>query len=118
MDVEVTSKGLTQGQRGWLEHLKASERNAQSMTAYANAQHLSVGAFYAAKRDLVGRGAWPATPKSVQSTLVAVRLSTSVTSSAALVHITLPNGIKLDVGDDVDGRHLRSVVEAIAGARA
>jgi hypothetical protein len=50
-------RGLTERDRFWLRHVRACTRSGEAATEYTKRHGLAVGAYYEAKRRLIGRGA-------------------------------------------------------------
>jgi len=104
-----SSKSLSPRLRYWLAHLQACAQRGMSLSAYASAQDLKVGALYEAKSRLRRRGAWPppgARFVRVQGTPV----QAAPGLRASLFRISLPNGVVVEMaGDEVS-----TVLEAAA----
>ena len=95
--------------RYWLAHLQACARRGMSVSAYASAQGLKVGALYEAKSRLRKQGAWP------PSVARFVRVQASPAgakegSRASLFRVSLPNGVVVEMA----GGEVSTVLEAAA----
>jgi len=51
-----TEQGLTQTDRGWLEHLRRAQSQGVTLVEYARAARLKVGSLYEARRSLQRKG--------------------------------------------------------------
>jgi len=99
---------LSPRQAFWLEHLQRCTELGQTLSAYAAAQGLSLGALYEAKRRLRLRGAWPAaTGRFVRAQLTS---ETSTAAVNAVYRISLPNRVVVEVA----GGELEAVLSAAA----
>ncbi|MCP5233820.1 MAG: hypothetical protein H6948_17400 [Zoogloeaceae bacterium] len=102
-------KSLSSRQRFWLAHLQACAQQGTSLSAYASAQGLKVGALYEAKSRLRKQGAWP--PPGARF----VRVQATPTSvpdgpRASLFRVSLRNGVVVEVA----GGEVSAVLEAAA----
>jgi hypothetical protein len=55
--------GLTERDRFWLRHLERQRSGSVDSKRYAAREGLSVNALYQARKHLVARGVWPASPR-------------------------------------------------------
>lgn len=104
-----SSKSLSPRLRYWLSHLQACAQQGVSLSAYASAQGLTVGALYEAKSRLRQCGAWP--PPGPRFVRVQGRpTQVNDTSRASLFRVSLPNGVVVEVA----GGEVSTVLEAAA----
>jgi len=106
---------LTPGQQRWLEHLRAWELQGCSLKQYARERGLSVDAAYVAKSELKRRGAWPVSTSGSALTLVPVKLSPATPPDAAVMRITLPNSVLIEVLEPAGAEHTATVLAAVVG---
>jgi len=91
-----SSKSLSPRLRYWLGHLQACTQQGMSLSAYARAQGLKVGALYEAKSRLRQECTWrPPGPRFVQ--VQGPTTPVSEVPRAALFRVSLPNGEVLTV---------------------
>lgn len=103
------SKSLSPRLRYWLGHLQVAAQRGMSLSAYASAQGLKVGALYEAKSRLRRQGAGPppgARFVQVQGTATGV----AEHSRTSLCRVSLPNGVVVEVA----GSDVSSVLESAA----
>lgn len=106
-------KALTPRLRYWREHLQACASRGLSLSAYAAAEGLKVGALYEAKSRLRKLGLWPVQgPRFVRlQGEPPARVTTS--SSPSLCRVSLPNGVVVETA----GADLATVLQAAAQLR-
>ena len=105
-----SSKSLSPRLRVWLGHLQACAQRGMSLSAYASARDLKVGALYEAKTRLRKLGAWPPSgPRFVRVQGAAV--SAAEPPRASLFRVSLPNGVVVEVA----GGDVSAVLAAAAG---
>ena len=123
---ENASKPPTPGQQVWLEHLRACDAQGCSSVSYARSHGLSVSALYAARKDLVGRGAYqsgrpgrrkPRKRPESPVTLVPVQLRGSAGSAQAVsvLRVLLPNGLTVEVPQGAEPERCQALVAALCG---
>ena len=106
---------LTERQREWLEHVRAAERAGLELKEYAHRENLSVGAFYAARSVLRGKG-WLAEPGAASAvTFAAVEVVEPQAPRGLSVH--LPNGVRVDVSGPVNEATLAVVLQSAGALR-
>lgn len=104
-----SSKSLSPRQRYWLAHLQRCAQRGLSLSAYARAQGLKVGALYEAKSRLRQQGAWlPSVARFVR--VQALPASAKDGPRAPLFRVSLPNGVVVEVA----GGEVSAVLEAAA----
>ena len=104
-----SSKSLSPRLRYWLAHLQACAQQGVSLSAYASAQGLKIGALYEAKSRLRKRGAWP--PAGARFVRVqAPPVSAKEALQTSLFRISLRNGVVVEVA----GGAVSTVLEAAA----
>lgn len=102
-------KSLSPRLRYWLAHLQACVQQGVSLSAYASAQGLKVGALYEAKSRLRHQGAWP--PASARFVRVQARpAGVKEGPRAPLFRVSLRNGVVVEVA----GGEVSAVLEAAA----
>ncbi len=89
------SSKLTERQQFWLEHLRACERNGQSLKSYAAEHGLAVSALYEAKSRLKRRGLVASTPK--HGRFARVELASETASVPPVCRIHLRNGTVVEL---------------------
>jgi hypothetical protein len=124
------SSALTPGQQVWLAHIHACDAQGCSSVGYARANGLSVGALYAARKDLVRRGAYRsarpgrARPKGASDspvTLVPVQLRGPVPRpvptqrAGCVLRVLLPNGLAIEVPEAAAPERCQALVVALWG---
>ncbi len=97
----------TPRQRFWLEHLEACRAQGGSLKAYALAHDLSPGALYAAKSDLMRRGALSASTLPVPAPRL---LPVHIARGAPMFRVLLPNGVVVEVPQHADGQCCRELL--------
>lgn len=106
------ANGLTPRQREWLSHLRACQRDGESIRGYAKRRRLSEHAMYQASKELRKRGVLAAggsrRPSKPRPTFVQV--SPVVATAPPAWRARLPNGVVLE-GAGALGREL---LEALA----
>ena len=104
-----SSKSLSPRLRYWLDHLQACAQRGVSLSAYASAQGLTVGALYEAKSRLRQRGAWPpSVARFVRVQGTPVQAAPGL--RASLFRVSLPNGVVVEMA----GEEVSTVLEAAA----
>lgn len=102
-----SSKSLSPRMRYWLAHLRACAQQGMSLSAYASAQGLKVGALYEAKSRLRKQDAWP--PSDTRFVRVqASPVSSKEASRVSLFRISLRNGVVVEMA----GGEVSAVLEA------
>ena len=124
------SSALTPGQQVWLAHIHACDAQGCSSVGYARANGLSVGALYAARKDLVHRGAYrsgrPGRARSRAAshssvTLVPVQLrgpaprAVPIQSAGCVLRVVLPNGVAIEVPEAIEPSRCQALVSALSG---
>ena len=100
---------LTERQRYWLKHIKASNACGQTIAEYAAEHGVTAQAMYAGKKILVKKGVLPAMqPARFQR----VRIIEAPLSSQW--RIGLPNGVSVAFAGEVDARTLTTVLSTAA----
>ena len=96
----------------WISHLRRWRAQGGTMKAYAQANGLSVGTFYAAK-SAYSRGGpenkSAAVPVEPKVTLLPVHRVTAPES----IRVSLPNGVCIEVPGIVDGGQWRALLESL-----
>ena len=105
-------KGVTPRLRYWSEHLQTCAARGMTLSAYAAAEGLKVGALYEAKSRLKQRGLWPL-PGARFVRVLPGRSSAAGAASAPLCRVTLPNGVVVETA----GGDLATVLQAAAQLR-
>lgn len=100
MSQETVSRGLTERQQFWQEHLRRCEVQGLMIKAYAEAHGLSVAAMYAAKRDIARKRSGAASA-SKSLTLVPVKTHNIGGSRAPAMRVRFPGGVEAEVSAEV-----------------
>jgi transposase len=100
----------TEKQQFWLEHVQACSISGKSMRAYAQANCLSVSAFYSWKKTLRGKGLagelQPESPSLFRKAVVSDRRSGHCC-------VRLPSGLILEFDADIDPHRVAALVRAL-----
>lgn len=96
----------------WVSHLRRWRAQGGTMKAYAQANGLAVGTFYAAK-SAYSRGlpqsSHATVPVEPKVTLVPVQRA----AVPASIRVSLPNGVCIEVPGIVDGGQWRALLESL-----
>jgi hypothetical protein len=101
---------LTEKQKFWLEHVQACGRSGQSMRTYAEANGLSVSAFYTWKKTLRRKGALSGSP-SDESPLFLKAVVADYRLGRA--RVLLPSGVTLEFDSGTDPLWVGALVMAM-----
>jgi len=106
------SKRGTSRREFWISHLRKWRTQGGTMKAYAQANKLAVGNFYAAKsayaRELT-RNDRTATTDGPKITLLPVQRAPALES----IRVSLPNGVRIEVPGIVNGEQWRALLESL-----
>ena len=106
------SPPLTASQRQWLDHLETWQEQDVTLKAYALTHGLSVSGLYTAKRLFKRRGIWRGREGNRSSRsraeLVRVRV-TPARATPTMFRVHLPNGIVVEVPEDVEPARCRAL---------
>ncbi len=102
---------LTEGQRHWLEHVRACREAGTTMRAYAEEHGLDVRAFYTAKAQLRRRGVLA--PKTSASTPRFAKAR--VVDGRGLGHcrLVLPSGLALELEPGTEPTWIAELIGAL-----
>lgn len=99
---------ITKRQQYWLDHIHAASASGSTLVEYAGAHDLEVRQLYQWKRRLRHRGLLPGTSRA--SAFVPV--TAPFGGAASPCSITLPNGVRIQFGREVDRGWLRELLSA------
>jgi len=98
----------------WLSHLRKWRAQGGTLKAYALANDLPVGTFYAAKSAYargLGKNNRTQAPSSPSATFLPVQLTTLASREGFTV--SLPNGVRIEVPGTVDPHQWRALLDAL-----
>jgi hypothetical protein len=101
---------LTEKQLFWLEHIQACSKSGLTMKAYAQANDLSVSAFYAWKKTLRGKSVIE-NPHSDE--LPVFRKAVVSDNSFGRARVLLPSGLVLEFDVGVDPLWVGAMLRAL-----
>jgi hypothetical protein len=104
----MSKLSLSARQQFWVDHLRACAALGQSLSSYAAANGLKLGAMYEAKSRLRKRGLWPVSGARFVRVEPASRPEAHPTP--AMYRISLPNGVAVESA----GGELGAVLSAAA----
>lgn len=104
-----STQAITDRQQYWLDHIRAADESEGSLVAYAAAHDLKVKHLYQWKTALARRGVWPV--KANKPAFVPVK-ARSTSAPAMSCSISLPNGVRLQFGGELEGTWLRDLLSA------
>lgn len=105
---EAEEPRLTEGQRYWLDQIRACEGSGKSVARYAAEQGLEARAMYGAKKVLVKKGVLPRTHRSQFQ-----RVQTQAVSVDSEWRIRLPNGVSVEFSGTVEAGTLSTVLNTV-----
>ena len=98
-----TSKGLTERQQFWLEHLQACEEAGETTKAYADLHGLSVSMMYSWRKELTIRGVLSRQSSGYRSPGFDRVQIVESKILAGTWWITFPNGVQIECSGVIDG---------------
>ncbi|WP_085440118.1 IS66 family insertion sequence element accessory protein TnpA [Magnetofaba australis] len=102
---------LTERQRYWLEHVRASERTGGTLKAYADAQGLDVQEFYNQKGELRRKGLLDAAFEA-ESRFARLTVEPDALPERRC-RMELPNGVTLDLLEPDSAPGWRQLLQAV-----
>lgn len=106
--------GLTERDRFWLRHLERQRSGSVDSKRYAAREGLSVNALYQARKHLVARGVWPASPRRPAFTRVTLGAPLGPAGVAPACRLRLASGAVIEWREAPGAAQLAELLESAA----
>ena len=107
--METAGSELTERQQYWLEQIKACDASGMSVSAYAAEQGFRVGAMYAGKKSLIGKGLLPPAAGARFQ-----RVQTQAVNIGSEWRVRFPNGVSVEFSGSADSGSLSTILSTVA----